>query len=214
MLLLFAVLLVTLIWQSFETGRFRGGYDNARAVRQHDRLRDTIVEQDQQLSELSHEAARYLRSSQIDTETIRATKIDMRGLFDERAELKKEVGFLRGLLSAQNGPLYIRDVELTLGEDAQQLLYSFALAQALDDFGTTRGKLAITLIGKLDGKQKKLKQTTVKLEFVHYQQVQGSIVLPEGFESQSLRLDVMPSSKKLKKFSKDIAWTQGDNGAL
>lgn len=207
MLLLFVLLLVSLGWQSFDIGRKRGGYDHSRAVHERSQLRDTILQQRQEISALNLETARYHRASQIDSEAMRKSQTDMMSLLDERAKLKKEVGFLRGLISSQSGPVYVRDFKLVSTSVAGQYEYSFVVAQALDDFGVTKGKLQIALVGTVDGKQKEYPESKKKLEFFNYQEISGELSLPENFEPQYLQLEVLPSSKKLKKFSKHFAWS-------
>ncbi|MGV6825754.1 MAG: DUF6776 family protein [bacterium] len=209
----FVLLLGWLAWQIFEIGRQRGGYDHDRAVRQKQALQTLTVEQQQEISQLSQEVARYRRSSEIDSAAVRKSQVDMTALLNERADLKREVGFLRGLVSSDSGPLYIRDFQLEL-EAENKYRFSFTIAQALENTGLTRGKLKPVLVGTLNGKAAELTESQFserdkderKLEFRNYQEIEGVFSLPPEFTPELFRIDVIPKSKKIRAFSKEQSW--------
>jgi hypothetical protein len=46
----------------------------------------------------------------------------------------------------------------------------------------------------------------VKFKFKYFQNVNGALKLPAGFEPKSLKINLRPSGKRLKKVSQSYAW--------
>lgn len=206
--------LVLWTWQMFEAGRGWAGYDFERSHSQVSQLQARIEQLEASVGQLRLEAASNARSSQIDRDAVRQAQVTMGELQAERSKLSKEVNFLRGLLSAGRGPLHVRNFILSELADGRYR-YRLTVAQALRNIGTTEGELRLTVAGKdEDGARKKLDLGTLTqdgmqsqpLRFVHYQDVEGAIRLPQGFQPESVSIDIRPRNKGLKRFSEIFQW--------
>ena len=211
---LVALLLLALGWQAFEYGRYQAGYDKAAESHQQEMLMERIRQQEELVSGLRLEVARYRSEAQIEGDAARTVQDDLVAMQAERAELKKEVEFLRGLVAESSGPLYIRDFRLEAGEGERQFRYQLTVAQLLENVKATRGSLKLLVSGKMDDQDKQLKmaevdqeeRSSVALKFRHFQDVAGVMLLPAGFQPETLTIEISPKSKKLKQLTRVFDW--------
>ncbi len=213
-LLLLIVVLVWLSWLVFSYGQVQGGFEREQVAQQSSRYLQQIDEQQQELGELRVQTARHKREAQIEHEAGRRLQQQLIQLHKNTEELKNEVALLRSLMSSNSGSLYIKRFQVYSTETAGKYRYQLIVAQALDNVGTTKGKLIISLVGKQGGKASRLKleqfsedaAASIALEFKHYQDVNGVIDLPEGFMPESVELEIQPKNSKLSKMNKQFAW--------
>jgi hypothetical protein len=225
LLLILSLLLVMLSWlgwQIFDYGRVQGGFERDLVEQKTQQYMGEITEQQQIAAEFRAQVARYRREAQVEHEAGRGLQLELIELRKDGGELRNEVALLRSLISTKRGSLYIKRFEIHPTETMGRYRYQLIVAQALDNVGTTRGKLGISILGKLDGKSKRLelKQfsedavASIALEFKHYQEVNGTISLEEGFEPESVEMEVKPKNKKLSKMNEQFSWqvknTRGD----
>lgn len=221
LLLLMSVLLLGLGWQVFEYGRLQGGFDSDHAEQQVRQCMQQVDEERQAATELLAQVARYKREAQVEHEAGRVLQLELINMRREGDELRNEVALLRSLISTKRGSLYVKRFEINPTETDSRYQYQLIVAQALDNVGTTKGKLSISILGKLDGKDKRidLKQfsedaaASIALSFKHYQEVNGIIVLPEGFVPESVEMEIQPKNTKLSKMNKQFAWQVVNAGA-
>jgi hypothetical protein len=93
--------------------------------------------------------------------------------------------------------------------------YRFTVAQALRNIGATEGKVTIEVAGKgKDGNSDKLglaelgaaKDGSLRMRFVHYQDIEGVMRLPENFQPESVTIELIPKNKGLKRVSQVFQW--------
>ena len=217
---LISVLLLGLGWLIFDHGRVHGGFDSDQAEQRARQCQQKIKAEQQAALELRAEAARYKREAQVEREAGRILQLELINMRKEGDELRNEVAVLRSLISTKRGSLYVKRFEVHPTESEGKFRYQLIVAQALDNVGTTTGKLSISILGKLDGKDERidLKQfsedaaASIALKFKHYQEVNGLINLPEGFLPESVEMEVQPKGKKLSKLNKQFAWQVIDAG--
>ncbi len=220
-LLLILALLLWLGWLVFDYGRVQGGFESGRVEQNTQQYAQRIEEQQQITAELRARAARYQREAQVEREAGRGLQLELIQLRKEGDELKNEVALLRSLISTKRGSLYIKRFEIHPTDTAGKYRYQLIVAQALDNVGTTKGKLSISILGKLDGKSKRieLKQfsedavASHALKFKHYQEVNGVINLQEGFEPESVEMEIKPDSKKQSKMNEQFNWQVMNGGS-
>jgi hypothetical protein len=173
-----------------------------------------VEELEASVAELRLQAASHARSSQIDRDAVRQAQATLGELQTERSKLSQEVVLLRGLLSEGRGPLHLRDFSLSAEQDGR-VRYRFTVAQALRNIGTTEGKVTVEVAGKdKDGKADKLdlaelsedKRSSLRMRFVHYQDIEGVMRLPENFQPESVTIEVIPKNKGLKRVSQVFQW--------
>lgn len=206
--------LVLWTWQMFEAGRGWAGYDFERSRSRETELQARIEQLESSVSQLRLEAASNARASQIDRDAVRQAQVTLTELQAERSRLTKEVNFLRGLLSAGRGPLHVRSFVLSEAGD-NGFRYQLTVAQALRNIGATEGELRLSVSGRDAGGDRdrlgldqlsKAGKRGVPLRFMHYQDLEGVIRLPQGFQPESVTIEIRPKNKSLKRVTEVFPW--------
>ena len=91
------ILLIGWTWFAYDFGRQDAGFHSAAAGDRQQRLRAKIRALEKERVQLLLTAANHQRASQIDRDAARRVQQDIKSLQDERAELKRQVAFLKGL---------------------------------------------------------------------------------------------------------------------
>ena len=216
LLLFMLLLLLWLGWQVFDFGRVQGGFESERVAEQNRKYLQQIGELEQQAAVAREEIARYQREAQVEREAGRGLQLELVQMRREADELKNEVALLRSLISSKRGSLYIKRFEIYPAETTGKYRYQLIVAQALDNAGTTKAKLSLSILGKLDGKKKRVEMkefsadavSSLALEFKHYQEVNGyfDIQDQDGFQPETVEVEIKSKDKKQGSFNKLFPW--------
>lgn len=214
LLLLILVFLSWLGWQVFDFGRVQGGFESERVAEQSRGYLRQIEALEQQAEVSRDQLARYQQEAQVEREAGRGLQLELVQMRKEADELKNEVALLRSLISTKRGSLYIKRFEIHPAETFGRYRYQLIVAQALDNVGTSKAKLHINVLGKLDGKKKSIDMkefsedtvSSLALKFKHYQEVNGYFNLPDGFQPESVEMEITSKDKKLGSFNKLYPW--------
>jgi hypothetical protein len=217
--LLLVVFVLAAIGAAFAGGLFLGR-EEAKAViagvAELEAERDALSEQ---LAELKQEAIVLERTRQIDLEANRTAQEELKKAQDERLKLEREVSFFRRLIQEGGGGiLRVQEFKLSPADEARKFGYSFTVTQLIQDFGESEGKITLKLAAKRDGNTTTLplsklpgsEPTTHKMKFRHFQNFEGTIVLPDDLEPENLVIEINPSTKKLLPLTETFAWNAGD----
>jgi len=168
-----------------------------------------------QLEELRQKQATLEASEQIS----RAANAEIQATLVERdeeiASLRANIAFYERLVgaTAQRRPLSAYSVDFT-PEAAGSWHYNVMLTQNLNRGGVSRGQMRFSIEGVKDGKLSTLSwhelhqrenQPGQNFSFRYFQQLNGSIMLPEGFIPQRVRISVSGGE------SQTFDWKTTDN---
>ncbi len=211
--LLLLLLVIAALWWVYEFGLRQGGYQRQLAQQEIAGLQHQLQEQQELNSDLRSEAVRYRRQAEIERQASRELQQQLMQLQDRNAALAADVELLQNLISNDAGTLYIKDFRL-VQEEQNRYRYHFTLVQVMEKIKHTQGKLLMKLSGKRKGKKQRLDRArfspdgekALKLEFSNYADVDGEILLPEGFAPTALQIEFLPRNKGLKKMQKTFPW--------
>ena len=209
-------------WSSlmYDLGRQQAGYHSLEAIKIQTRLQNRVEQLTEEKAALQIAADDHQRARQIDRDAARLVQDGVKTLQDERAKLKREIAFLRELVSAGDGDLQIRDFRLeALGR--REFQYRLTVIQAVENVSTVRGKLGMSVSGLLQGRARTFKLSELdeskkdarKLRFKNFQDVTGRLVLPVDFEPSTVTIEITPEDRKLKPLQHIIDWrvTKAEN---
>ncbi len=217
---LWLILLVALAawsWQVYEFGRKQAGFSVVHRNELEESLQARIAELQQERDALRASAARFERSGQIDRAAADGVQAEVKALQDERAELKREVAFMKSLVSGGDQKLALADHSL---EDLGERSYRFevTLSKRTDQAGTVNGQVVIALKGRLGEQEKTLdmaaltdgRRSNIGIKFKNFQKLRADMKLPEGFEPISIEIAVKPEGKGFKSFEQTYEWKLTD----
>lgn len=153
---------------------------------------------------LQQQVATLTRSDQISREANR----DLQGTLAERDEeisaLRADVAFYERFVgsTAQRRGLSVHELKLTPQTD-QAWHYTATLTQNLNRGAVSTGRLTLSVEGTQDGKLQRLDWPAlrqdpdaagVEYSFKYFQQVEGEIVLPTGFQPLRISARLAPAS--------------------
>jgi hypothetical protein len=78
-----------------------------------------------------------------------------------------------------------------------------------------KGSIGLTILGLQNGQSKRLRLSQVspqkldkiKMRFRFFQNVEGKLKIPEGFEPASIEVEVKPSTSKLQPVKESYNWS-------
>jgi hypothetical protein len=168
-------------------------------------------------NELRRELAMVKQAAEIDRESILSVRERIKEFQDERLKMEEELAFLRGIVSttSKKQALRVQNFKLEPGLEAGQYHYRFSVSQVINSGIIAKGKIDINVTGLRDGREQILslseisddKADSIKMRFRFFQNIEGKLLLPEGFEPASFNIDVKPSGEKLEMIKESFNWS-------
>ena len=215
--LLFALVLAVWTWQVFEFGRQQAGFSATESHTREDALVARILELEAERDELLAAAARFERAGQIDRAAVDGVQARVKALQDERAELKREVAFLKTLVSGEEYELKLAGPTLVeLGGRAFR--FEVTLSKGSVQAGTVQGEAVFKVKGTTEGAEKVLdmkaltdgRRSRIGIKFKNYQKLSAELKLPDGFKPAAIVVAIRPGSKGFKAFEQTYDWQVSD----
>ncbi len=204
-------------WLMFTVGQRSAGQVNVTLQQEQSRLQEKLYQIGRENTELREKYAILERATQVDNESYNAISEDLKNLQNELLELKQEVAFYRGIVApteAASG-LHITDLTFDPLDGGNGYHFKLVLTQVMKNEYIVRGQVKIFIEGLLAGQQKQLTLSEVsggKLEddlnmhFKYFQNIEGDIVLPDGFVPSSVVVDLIPTGKGRTRIKKNFEW--------
>ena len=139
-------------------------------------------------------------------------------LNEQVAGLKEQLLFYQRVVAPESivKGLYIESFSLQPTLDRQRYQYSLVLAKGSSQKGSVKGRYSLSMVGRVKGKQTFLGATKLfkdqkqrqHFSFRYYQQLNGELLIPEGFSVDKVVLTVNPDSKKNEAIKKEWSWLE------
>lgn len=204
-------------WGVFLLGQQAAGLDNDSLRIERDRLGAQLAETEADNRRLSSRVAVLERAEQIDRQAYGEVERSLKQVQDEMLELREEVAFYRGIVSPAETASGLNVTRFGLFGMGGAGVYRFklVLTQLRTNNRLVKGHARIVIEGVLQGKQTQLSlkevsggtQDRLKLRFKYFQNIEGDIVLPEGFLPSRVIIEVVPVGKGWKSFKKSFDWS-------
>jgi len=216
----FSLLLALLFGLGYDLGRRGGisavGMQVANLSLQRRDLSRELDAVEARLEDSERQRLVLERTQQIDVESSRVLKEQLRQALGENLSLSREVSYLKRLIQkGGKGAVQVSGFRLVHGSKERLFRYSFSAAQIVSEFGRSQGVIRLRLDGRQGGETASLSlkdlpfadPTELKMDFDHMQNLTGEFELPEGFEPESIVVDVEPSTKQLISTSAAFPWS-------
>lgn len=181
-------------------------------------LNEQLRHAEQQNAELGRQLSILDNARALDQQANKEVQETLRGLRDEVAQLEQDVGFYRQVISEDldDTGLTIDDWELQATNDPQRFQFRLVMRQ-LDADGDSwlEGFANINLIGRSGAERVSIPlhevstqetEKDIKLRFRYYQNIEGELALPEGFEPEQIQVAAVSNSPVPKRVNQDFSW--------
>ncbi len=212
--LLFLLLLLIVAWVAYQQGS--GGGSAGFAGLQPDNT-GHIEALEEERNALRRELTMVKKAAEIDQESIVSIKNQIKQFQDERLKMEEELAFLRGIVSTTNKKhaLRVQNFKLEPGLENGQYIYRFSVSQVINSGIVAKGVIELNIEGLQNGRSTRLslaqvseeKLDKIKMRFRYFQNVEGKLLLPDGFEPATIEIDVKPSGGKLERVKESFNWS-------
>ncbi len=212
-LLVFSVLLMVAYWFGQQRGTFEKQKLLAELEEQQSQLQLALTFQ----SELHqrYEAARL--GVDIDRGALEQVRVEVTRLKQQLAGLQEENEFYRNLMSPEDRKtgLAFGPVDIIGVDKPGSYRFKVVMQQLASEHAQLTGTLTINLVGQLDGQPQVLPLHTlsgdissaeISLRFKYFQNVEGELTLPEGFEPERLELQARATKPRTATIEKRVDW--------
>lgn len=209
-----ATIIIMAGWILFEYGRFSSGFDSLEAYKARAALLDTQKEFEDHVVALREKKAVLERAAQIEKKAYAELDINLKILQAEVLELKEELAFYRGIVSPGSASAGLRLQRFRIEATGQPRSFrsKVMLTQVLKNHRLARGHVRLSMEGLLNGQLMtlSLKDLTVKqikeikYRFKYFQNLEETLVLPEGFKPLRAMIQVIPRGRSKTIIEKTI----------
>lgn len=212
------ILLALLGWGTYELGYYRAGFDNKDLRVQRDSLAKRMDEIERFNKVLREKNAVLEQSKRIDKAAMTNVDDTIQDLQKEILELKEEVSFYRGIVSPNeaNSGIKIASMEIHQVGTVEKggFRFKLVLTQPRNKKTIIKGQGSISVTGLQGSHQKTLslaeitnrRMNRLDLRFKYFQNIEGDIVLPKGFEPTGVIIELNPKGKGLSNIHKNYDW--------
>ncbi|MYB89182.1 MAG: hypothetical protein F4X93_04395 [Proteobacteria bacterium] len=166
---------------------------------------------------LKNEVALAKRNAEAESVALKELKSMMREKDAELLQLTQELQFYRTLYSpdADNKPVQVRALQLHAGDTAGQFAYRLVLTGVPRKREKISGVIGLSVTGEQQGVAKELvlavvrgarKDEAPRFSFRYFQEISGSLSLPEDFAPSEVQVELLRDGRKSKPIVASYSW--------
>jgi hypothetical protein len=212
--LLLLLLMVIVTWVAYQRGS-GGGAASFTGLQPDAKQQIELLEEERDA--LRRELKMVKQAAEIDRKSFVSVRDQIKQYQDERLKMEEELAFLRGIVSTTNKKqaLRVQNFKLEPGLESGQYTYRFSVSQVINSGVVAKGVIELNIEGLQNGRSRRLSlaQVTkegvdrIKMRFRFFQNIEGRLQLPEGFEPATVEIDVKPSGGKLERVKESFNWS-------
>lgn len=182
-------------------------------------LKGQLAGLQEKLADLTQQLAILERGRAVDDAANLEVQTSILELESTIVQLKKDVAFYKNIMapSANDKGLKIQKLDLWAGRGEKAYKYKLVLTQVSDNSTYINGLVAVNLIGQRGDEKEILPLRDVegaedlglKFRFRYFQDIEGELFLPEGFEVAQVQVVAQATGKKATKIERTFDWKVG-----
>lgn len=168
-------------------------------------------------TELRQRLANIKLGSEVDKNALEVIREEVTELKQAIAQLEEENQFYRNLMAPTDNKrgLTFGVVEISQTDRPRTYRYKVVMQQLATQHNLLNGTLNINIVGRMDGNLRvfALKEltsgmdsTNIKLRFKYFQNIEGELVLPQGFEPERIELEARSTGSNAVTVEKRLGW--------
>ena len=211
----FLAAMATFSWLTYERGKNEGLALKVEVVRERDLINRQLRESRKMIDEMRQEVADLKVGGVIDDKATEEVRQTIESLQGQIAQLNEEISFYKGVMlpNVANKGLRIERLDVTPNAPGR-VKYSLLLTQIVDKHDYVQGGVEITLRGQEGDNERKLllsqldreKPDAIKFRFRYFQNINGEMVLPDGFQPREVMIVAQSSGRNAQRLEKTFDW--------
>ncbi len=214
----FLVALAAFSWLTYHYGKNEGLALKVEVVEEKERIGQQLAEAQQMVESMRQEIADLQVGGEIDDKANEEVRLTIETLQEQIAQLNEEINFYKGVMvpNAADKGLRIERLDVTSNVPGR-IKYSLLLTQVVDKHDYVQGGVQISVLGQEAGLEKQLnlsdldseKDNPVRFRFRYFQNINGELKLPEGFEPREVMIVAQSSGSNGQRLEKTFNWPLG-----
>ena len=170
------------------------------------------------ISEMRQEIADLQVGGEIDDKANEEVRQTIEQLQEQIAQLNEEVNFYKGVMVPNAADKGLRIERLDVSSNVPgRVKYSLLLTQVVDKHDYVQGAVQISLLGQEAGLERSFnlseldeqKEASVRFRFRYFQNINGELMVPEGFEPREVMVIAQSSGANVQRLEKTFDWPLG-----
>ena len=202
-------------------GHYFGWKENPGVIVESGRFKNIINPFDNDINQLRQKLVAQEQLSLLDKQALDNVQITLLSLREKISKLEEEVLFYKEIMSPENNEtgLVIGQLELLTTNVDNSFRYKLEIKQQGNNENLITGFANVSIMGVLDGDSKTFplkdltnteKSIDIRLQFRYFQNLEGILVLPEGFEPEKVQINAVNEGKVVKTLQKSFVWVVED----
>ena len=202
-------------------GYFYGYYQtlsrNGDALAERDSLLREAEELDLRNVQLQQQIVNLEQSTSVDKEALNSVQGTIVSLREQISQLEEDVLFYKQILSPENDEtgLAIGQLDLVQAAGDRAIRYRLELKQQGNNESVITGHVNVNVHGEQDGEEisrplrtlsSAIADLDIKMQFRYFQNIEGELSLPEGFEPQKVQILAVAQGENAKTVQKSFGW--------
>lgn len=168
-------------------------------------LRLSTQQQQQAILQLNNDLATLKQDRDIAIQTAQKLQEDNKSQLASVADMQEQIMLFQRLLGAKGSTNTLSIENVVIKKiSGNQYQYRLLLTQVTNNQTDISGKASIRILGV--SKKQVVSAIPVDFRFQYFKSVTGSIVLPEGFQADSIEVSLQAIGKKATKIEKRFKW--------
>jgi hypothetical protein len=190
----------------------------AATIMENQRLREELLVYRDEVSDLRSSFAILDRSSMVDQRASDEAQATIATLRSKIGQLEQDVTFYRQVMAPEGEEtgLVIAQPEISSSDVMNRYQYKLVFRQQGQQARVLEGSAGVNIVGSLNGEEhtyplEQLSEfdelTGFKLNFRYFQNVEGQLLLPEGFTPEKIEISATSAKPVEKTVSRTFSWS-------
>lgn len=211
-----AVLLVAALGAYF-FGYYQTLARNGDALAQRNALLEQVDQLESSNTALQDQVLSLEQSASLDKEALNSVQRTIVSLREQISQLEEDVLFYKQIVSPGNEEtgLMIGQLDLVRRDEAGGIRYRLELKQQGNNDDVITGHVNVNVLGQQEGQEvsiplrslsDSIDDLDIKLQFRYFQNIEGELSLPAGFEPQKVQILAVAEGDNAKTVQKSFGW--------
>lgn len=198
-------------------GYSQGVFVNGDAREQRDQLMVRVEVMGGQLDSLQQELINSEQASTVDRQALDEVQGTIMNLRETIAQLEEDVLYYKQIMSPENNEtgLMIGQLDLLQTDQLDRIRYRLELRQVGNNDNLVTGYTNVNILGTQDRQEISMPlrslavdedQIDIKIQFRYFQNIEGEMLLPEGFVPVGVQILAVDEGDNEKTIQKSFAW--------